>query len=122
MKNTLFLRIILFCLFVNTGVLCSQNVTTESKDIQNLLEKKRAYNKSVGFGYGIQIYYGTEKIAKSKNARFHILYPKVQTKLVYNNPEWKVQVGNYKTRLEADRANLIFRKEFSGTIVIPMGK
>jgi hypothetical protein len=122
MKNTLFLKIILCCLFINTGVLCSQNVTTENKDIQNLLEKKRDYNKSVGFGYGIQIYYGTEKIAKSKNARFHILYPKVQTKLVYNNPEWKVQVGNYKTRLEADRANLIFRKEFSGTIVIPMGK
>jgi outer membrane lipoprotein-sorting protein len=122
MKNTLFLKIVLFCLFVNTGILSSQNATNESKDVKDLLEKKRDYNKSVGFGYGIQIYYGTEKIAKSKNARFHILFPKIQTKLVYNNPEWKVQVGNYKTRLEADRANLIFRKEFSGTIVIPMGK
>jgi hypothetical protein len=122
MKNTLFLKIVLFCLFVNTGILSSQNATNESKDVKDLLEKKRDYNKSVGFGYGIQIYYGTEKNAKSKNARFHILYPKVQTKLVYNNPEWKVQVGNYKTRLEADRANLIFKKEFSGAIVIPMGK
>jgi outer membrane lipoprotein-sorting protein len=122
MKNTLFLKIVLFCLFVNTGILSSQNATNESKYVKNLLEKKRDYNKSVGFGYGIQIYYGTEKNAKSKNARFHILYPKVQTKLVYNNPEWKVQVGNYKTRLEADRANLIFKKEFSGAIVIPMGK
>jgi hypothetical protein len=122
MKNTLFLKIILFCLFAKFSALSAQNATNESKNIQNLLEKKRAYNKSVGFGYSIQIYYGAEQIAKSKNARFHILYPKVQTKLVYNNPEWKVQVGNYKSKLEADRANLIFRKEFSGTIVVPMGK
>jgi hypothetical protein len=122
MKNTLFLKMALCCLFVNMSALCAQNVTNESKDIRNLLEKKRAYNKSVGFGYSIQIYYGTEKTAKSKNAKFHVLYPKVQTKLVYNNPEWKVQVGNYKTKLEADRANLIYREEFSGTIVIPMGK
>jgi hypothetical protein len=122
MKNRLFLKIFLFCLFANLSTLSAQNVTNEDQKIQNLLEKKRNYNKSVGFGYSIQIYYGTEKTAKSKNAKFYLLYPKVQTKLVYNNPEWKVQVGNYKTKLEADRANLIFREEFSGTIVIPMGK
>ena len=122
MKNTLFLKIFLSCLFISTGTLSSQNTTNKSKEVQRLLEKKRNYNKSVGFGYSIQIYYGNERTAKSKNARFRILYPRVYSKLVYNNPEWKVQVGNYKTKLEADRANLIFRKEFSGTIVIPMGK
>ncbi|MFT6959478.1 MAG: hypothetical protein ACJA17_000569 [Polaribacter sp.] len=122
MKNTLFLKTALFCLFVNTGVLSSQNITNESKEVQNLLEKKRNYNKSVSFGYSIQIYYGTEKNAKSKQAKFHILFPKMLTKLVYNNPEWKVQVGNYKTKLDADRANLIFKKEFTGAIVIPLRK
>jgi hypothetical protein len=122
MKDTLFLKVILFCLLANIGTISSQNITNESKEIQSLLEKKRDYNKSVGFGYSIQIYYGTEKTAKSKHAKFQVLHPKVDTKLVYNNPEWKVQVGNYKTKLEADRANLIFRKEFTGTIVIPIGK
>jgi hypothetical protein len=122
MKNTLFLKTVLFCLFVNTGVLSSQNITNKSKEVQNLLEKKRNYNNSVSFGYSIQIYYGTEKNAKSKHAKFHVLFPKMQTKLVYNNPEWKVQVGNYKTKLDADRANLIFKKEFTGAIVIPLRK
>ena len=122
MKDTLFLKIILFCLFVNIGSISAQNQTNENKEVQNLLEKKRDYNKSVGFGYSIQIYYGTEKTAKSKHAKFHVLHPKEDIKLVYNNPEWKVQVGNYKTKLEADRANLMFRKEFTGAIVIPLGK
>jgi hypothetical protein len=122
MRNTLFLKTALFCLFVNTGVLSAQNITNESKEVQNLLEKKRNYNKSVRFGYSIQIYYGTEKNAKGKHAKFHILFPKMKAKLVYNNPEWKVQVGNYKTKLDADRANLIFKKEFTGAIVIPLRK
>jgi hypothetical protein len=122
MKNTLFLKTALFCLYINIGVLSSQNITNQSKEVQSLLEKKRNYNKSVGFGYSIQIYYGTEKTAKSKQAKFRVMFPKMRTKLVYNNPEWKVQVGNYKTKLDADRANLIFRKEFTGAIVIPLGK
>jgi hypothetical protein len=122
MKNTLFLKTALFCLYINIGVLSSQNITNQSKEVENLLEKKRNYNKSVGFGYSIQIYYGTEKTAKSKQAKFHVMFPKMRTKLVYNNPEWKVQIGNYKTKLDADRANLIFRKEFTGAIVIPLGK
>ncbi|MFD2529443.1 MULTISPECIES: SPOR domain-containing protein [Polaribacter] len=122
MKNTLFLKIFLFCLFVSIGTLNAQNSTKKDKEVTNLLEKKRSYNKSNGYGYSIQIYYGNERTARSKHARFKVLYPRVYTKLVYNNPDWKVQVGNYKTKLEADRANLIFKKEFSGTIVVPMKK
>ncbi|AQS94126.1 SPOR domain-containing protein [Polaribacter sp. BM10] len=122
MKNTLFLKIFLFCLFTSIGTLNAQNSTKKDKEVTNLLEKKRSYNKSNGFGYSIQIYYGNERTARSKQARFKVLYPRVYTKLVYNKPDWKVQVGNYKTKLEADRANLIFKKEFSGTIVVPMKK
>ena len=122
MKNTLFLKIFLCCLVISIGTLGAQNTTNNTKEISSLLEKKRRFNASRGFGYSIQIYYGNEKTAKRKHTRFQTLYPKINTKLVYNNPEWKVQVGNYKTKLEADRANLIFRKEFSGTITIPLGK
>lgn len=122
MKNRFFLKIFICCLLASIGTLSSQNKTNNSKEVLNLLEKKREYNKSNGYGYTIQIYYGSEKTAKTTYAKFKILYPRVIAKLVYNNPEWKVQVGIYKTKLEADKANLIFKKEFSGTIVVPMGK
>ena len=122
MRNTLLLNIFFCCFFASISTLRAQNTTNTEKKVQNLLEKKRSFNKTNGFGYSIQIYYGNERTAKSKNARFRILYPTTQTKLVYNNPEWKVQVGNYKTKLEADKANLKFREAFSGTIVIPLGK
>ena len=118
MKNRVFLKIFLCWLFIGIGTLNSQNKTNTSTEIKTLLLKKRQYNKYNGFGYTIQIYYGNERTAKSKQVKFKYLYPEIPTKLVYNNPEWKVQVGMYKTKLEADRANLIFRKEFSGTIVV----
>ena len=33
-----------------------------------------------------------------------------------------VQVGNYKTKLEADKDAMQFQKKVSGIIVVPMGK
>ena len=122
MKNTLFLPIFLCYLLLNISSLSAQNTTNKSEAVKELLDKKTRYNSTVGFGYSIQIYYGNETAAKSKNAKFVILYPATKTKLVWDNPDWKVQVGNYKNKLEADRANLIYKKEFSGTIVIPSGK
>ncbi len=118
MKNKLILGI-----FLSTcGVLSAQNSTKISKEIKTFLEKKRDYNRAIGFGYSIQIYNGKEVTAKSRLAKFKVLYPTVKTKLVYNAPEWKVQVGTYKTKLDADRAMLIFKKEYTGLIAVPLGK
>ena len=39
-------------------------------------------------------------IRDSISSRISIL----ETHLKYNAPEWKIQVGNYKTTLEADKA------------------
>jgi len=55
-------------------------------------------------------------------ARFKAEFPGNFSKLVYYAPEWKVQVGNYKTKLEADKDLIKFQEKFSGIIVIPMGK
>ena len=104
MKNTLFISIFLCYLLANITNLNAQNATNKSEAVQKLLDKKTRYNGTVVFGYSIQIYYGNETTAKSKNAKFIILYPTIKTKLVWDNPDWKLQVGNYKTKLEADRA------------------
>lgn len=102
--------------------LVSQNKTNSSKQIKRLISKKRAFNNSYGFGYRVQIYYGDETKARSIQNKFKLDFPDVYTKLDYDKPDWKVQVGNYKTKLEADKAVLSFSEKFSGLIVIPLGK
>ena len=107
---------------LTTDKLVAQNSTNSSPQIKRLISKKRAFNKSYGYGYRIQVYYGNETKARTVLKKFKLEFPEVYTKLDYDKPVWKVQVGNYKTKLEADKALLTFSEEFSGLIVIPLGK
>lgn len=122
MKKITFFSFLFFFLAISTNNLCAQNNTNSSAQIKKLITKKRAFNKSYGYGYRIQIYYGNETKARSNQSKFKLTFPGVYTKLDYDQPYWKVQVGNYKTKLEADKAVMNFSEKFSGLIVIPLGK
>jgi len=122
MKVQLFFLSFLLLFFMGSLEVAAQNQPNDNERIKELIAKKRDYNKRYGFGYRIQLYNGNERRAKSIRGRFRYLFPKVSSKLKYDSPEWKIQVGNYKTRLEADKAIMAFSKKFSGIIVVPMGK
>ncbi|MDG1397092.1 MAG: SPOR domain-containing protein [Polaribacter sp.] len=122
MKNRLFLNIFVVFLFLISERLISQNETNSSPKIKRLISKKRAFNKTYGYGFRVQVYYGDETEARKIQNKFKISFPNVYTKLAYNKPDWKVHVGNYKTKLEADKALITFSEKFTGLIVIPLGK
>ena len=117
---TLFTFLIVGGIF-NAQIVFSQEEKTDNQLIVELNNKKIEFNKAYGYGYRIQLYNGFEVEAKKIRAEFRIQYPEVKTYLVYRQPEWKIQVGSYKTKLEADRALLVIKKKFSSAIVIPLG-
>ena len=122
MKNSIILFLFLAFSFLTTTVSNAQNNTNASESVRKLIAKKRAFNKKYGYGYRIQLYYGNETKARSTQSKFKVLFPLIYTKLVYNQPNWKVLAGNYKTKLEADKALMSFSEKFSGLIAIPLGK
>ncbi|SDS43860.1 Sporulation related domain-containing protein [Polaribacter sp. KT25b] len=122
MKNKLYLGTFILLLLASSNSISAQNTTNSSNQIKNLIAKKRAFNSKFGFGFRVQIFYGNETEARSLQNKFKLNFPDVYTKLDYDQPYWKVQVGNYKTRLEADKAMVGFSEKFSGLIVIPLGK
>ena len=69
-------------------------------------------------GFKIQLFYGNEKNSHKIKDEFKALYPDITTKIIFSSPQWKVQVGNYRTRLEADRQLIEIKKAYSGAIVI----
>lgn len=91
----------------------------EEQKIDDVLAQKIEYNKSnrKGKGYKIQLYNGSESQAYRIKGNFEVAYGIVAV-LSYESPEWKVRVGNYTTRLEADRALLVFKEKFGGAIVL----
>lgn len=122
MKSKLISLPLLLVLLTTSYSLVSQNKTNSSKEIKSLISKKRNFNNAYGFGYRIQLYNGNEQQARKFRERFRIEFPNIYSKLAYETPEWKVQVGNYKTKLEADKDLIKFQEKFSGIIVVPMGK
>ena len=93
---------------------------TESEKIDKLIEQKKAFNKrnKNSTGFKIQIYNGNEGSAKSIQRDFDALFPEYRSLITYKSPEWKTQVGPFKTRLEADRTLLQIKQEYRGAIVI----
>lgn len=112
----------LFLLFSFTASVFSQEVKTEKELIEEFIEKKRQFNKEFGYGYRIQLYNGFEVEAKKIRAKFRLDFPDTKTYLVYQQPEWKIQIGHYKTRLESDKALTKLKKKYPYAIVVPLGK
>ncbi|MDG1451612.1 MAG: SPOR domain-containing protein [Polaribacter sp.] len=122
MKSKRIAPLFLFFFIAISHSTYSQKKTTKLEEIKNIISKKRNFNKEFGFGYSIQLYNGNEQQARQILTRFNVDFPDRFSKLVYNSPEWKVQVGNYKTKLEADKDLIKFQKKITGIIVVPMGK
>ena len=85
--------------------------------LDSLIHKKRAYNASKNPGYCIQLYNGDENTAIYKIEKFKKLFPKIEIHRIYQVPEWKIQTGIYKTRLEADRVLNIVKRKYPGARV-----
>ncbi len=119
------MRFIFFFSFLFLGnIVFSQtegNVYIDSSsEIKELINKRITYNKANPKinGYRIQIYYGSENGAISARNKFLGLFPDSAVYVVYESPDWKVKVGNFKTKLEADKAREEILLSFDGAFVL----
>lgn len=122
-KNKYFFSIIFITLFSSIGI-AQQNkgivkIETDSK-IDKIIASKKQYNKNLKTikGYKIQLFYGNEKNSYKIKDEFKAIFPEIDTKIIFSSPQWKVQIGNFRTRLEADRQLVEIKKEYPSAIVI----
>jgi hypothetical protein len=115
LKKMTFLPIMVFILGISN--LYSQS---ESDKINTLITQKREFNKKNknSVVYKIQLYNGNEEEAYQIKSNFNLEFPDYTTHIQYKSPEWKTQIGNFTTRLEADKVLNIIKEKFSGAIVL----
>ncbi len=97
------------------------NITIKSSSaIKKLVNKRIEHNKAQTKikGYRIQIYYGSENGAIATRNKFLGIFPNISCYIEYETPDWKVKVGNYRTRLEADKAREEILLAFDGAFVL----
>jgi hypothetical protein len=66
-----------------------------------------------GFGYRVQVFYGSDrKEAFNEQGRFKALYPKLRTYITYKEPNYYLRVGDFRTRLEAQKLQNELKSNF----------
>jgi hypothetical protein len=70
-------------------------------------------------GYRVQIYSGSARnIAYSTQAKFQAKYPGIRTYIIYDEPDFKVRAGDFRTRLEAEKFKQELQGPFTGLFII----
>lgn len=113
--KTICLSIICFTI-TSTYCLAQQgNVTiNQDKNITALLDLKKEMNKTEDHSsrYKIQIYSGNRSGSQNAQKNFRNSFTDWNPTIKYESPNFKTWVGNFRTRLEADRALKRVKKKF----------
>ena len=70
-------------------------------------------------GYRVQVYFGSLQQAREVRKTFMETHREVPCYLVQNPPSFAVQIGNFRTQLDAYREARSFKATYPGAIVVP---
>ena len=88
----------------------------QDSDIDRLLEYKKDIKTTKI--YKIQVYQSVDPDkAQREKLNFLNAYGEWPVEIVWNTPNYKVWVGNFATRLEADRALAKIKKDYMNAII-----
>lgn len=87
--------------------------------VMELMERYKKENEGTQIaGYRVQIFSGRRQPAFDLKADFIKIFPNLQVTVIYDSPDFKTQVGNYRTKLEAEQALELIWSEFKSAFVV----
>lgn len=97
-------------------------VLNVNKKVDSVLDSIDRINQSKKFvdGYTLQVYSGTNREeAMDTKRRMSSSVPDLSSTLQYNQPKFRVTVGSYFSRLEAQKDLTYIKQFFPNTILVP---
>lgn len=123
-SKRVFLTLAMFTLAYNIHAQ-DQNLTlNQDPKFEQLLNDKRKINTSINTNdtYKIQIFSGKSEEAKKALADFKRENSDIDGTIIFNTPNYKVIVGNFKTRIEAERNLAEIKKKYKSVFLIKPSK
>lgn len=120
------LQILLLFVFI-TPLVKAQNakgsikIKGETMYLDSLIDKHANYNKlnKTITGYRIQIFSGNDRNnANAIKTKFLKIYPDQTAYLAYQQPYFKIRIGDFRTRLEAKLFYDKMKEEFGDCIIV----
>ncbi|MBB1193591.1 SPOR domain-containing protein [Flavobacterium sp. SOK18b] len=102
-----------------------QNISIkQDSKFEQLLTEKRKTNQSntVNDRFKIQIYSGDSEKAKSTLNEFRQEFNDIEGTIVFFAPNYKVWIGNFKSRIEAERHIVAIKKKYPNLNLIRPNK
>jgi len=124
-KKRFFKLCLYILLFLKFNQVVAQKVTIyQDSKFEQLLNEKRKVNSSITINnrYKIQIYNGSSEESKKTLIEFKKEYKNYDATLVFSTPIYKVWIGNFKTRIEAERNLNSLKKNYPNSIIIKPNK
>ena len=114
------IKLVLFCIISTSIYGYAQQgtiIVNQDEKITKLLELKKEMNKNGSDRYKVQIYSGSRITAESTESDFKSKFEKYPTIVEFETPNYKVWAGNFRNRLEADRALKEIKQKFPSAFV-----
>ncbi|RNC91878.1 MAG: SPOR domain-containing protein [Allomuricauda sp.] len=108
------------CLFFfSWGAYAQEGQLNIEKDpkIDELVEVYKKVNSKKSY-YQIQVGFGTYQKAQNLKSQIDIDFPDWYSKIEFESPTYRVRLGRFKTKLEAERRYLEVRKKYPNAMLL----
>ena len=113
-------------------LLSSQNIFSQTKKsiieqdekIEKLLVEKRKNNSAITINdkFKIQIFFGNIEDSKKTLIAFKKDFSQTDGTIIFSNPSYKVWVGSFKSKIEAEKAIITIKKKYPSSVIIEPNK
>lgn len=119
-STPLFLTLItLFILSINSSLAQQISIKQDPKFEQLLQDRKKLISSATtSSNYKVQIFNGSSAESKQVLIDFKNQFKNQEATIVFSTPLYKVWVGNYKTRIDAERNLALLRKKYPNALLI----
>jgi hypothetical protein len=111
-----------FLIFLSSNSFSQEAKTSISQDarFEQLLNEKRKINTSITINnrFKIQIFTGDNENSKKALTDFRKDNKKIDATIVFSTPMYKVWIGNYKTRIEAENKLQALKKKYPNAFLV----
>lgn len=69
-------------------------------------------------GYRVQVFNGNRREANDWRSKFIAVFPELESMVIFETPDYKLQVGNYKSLFDAEGTLSLIRTQFPGAFIV----
>ena len=119
--NEIAVYLIVALFFASTATILGQTTTvSQDSKFEQLLNEKRKINSGLTLNsmYKIQIFSGSADESKRNLISFKKEFEDYDGTIIFSTPNYKVIIGNFTTRIEAERNLLLIKKMYPNALLI----